>query len=172
VLHDSRLFYLSGLNRVRGGADYVEHEVGLGEHWDMATLDLIGGGAHPFGNETFQIGVHSAVVLSHDIPARVGSPRGSFELLVEEVRVWHALGRPNKFLFLLWQISREACDATWLQPHATIGDFDVAEDVCARKFILLALRRLVGIRRECADVDQSGNRSSVPAAVIIVPPYE
>jgi hypothetical protein len=157
VLHDSRLFYLSGLNRVRGGADYVEHEVGLGEHWDMATLDLIGGGAHPFGNETFQIGVHSAVVLSHDIPARLGSPRGSFELLVEEVRVWHALGRPNKFLFLLWQISREACDATWLQPHATIGDFDVAEDVCARKFILLALRRLVGIRRECADVDQADN---------------
>src|SRR5207253_958588 len=69
------------------------------------------------------------------------------------------LGRPNKFLFLLllWQISREACDATWLQPEATICDFDVAEDVCARKFILLALRRLVGIRRERADVDQSGN---------------
>jgi hypothetical protein len=80
-----------------------------------------------------------------------------FKLLVEEVRVWHVLGRPNKFLFLLWQISREACDATWLQPHATICDFDVAEDVCARKFILLALRRLVGIRRECADVDQRGN---------------
>jgi hypothetical protein len=33
----------------------------------------------------------------------------------------------------------------------------VAEDLCARKFILLALRRLVGIRRECADVDQPGN---------------
>jgi len=33
----------------------------------------------------------------------------------------------------------------------------VAEDVCARKFILLALRRLVGIRRERADVDQSSN---------------
>ena len=80
-----------------------------------------------------------------------------FKLLVEEVRVWHALGRPNKFLFLLWQISREACDATWLQPEATICDFDVAEDVCARKIILLALRRLVGIRRERADVDQSGN---------------
>jgi hypothetical protein len=40
-----------------------------------------------------------------------------FKLLVEEIRVWHALGRPN----------------------------------------LLALRRLVGIRRECADVNQSGN---------------
>ena len=33
----------------------------------------------------------------------------------------------------------------------------MAEDVCARKFILLALRRLVGIRRERADVDQSSN---------------
>src|SRR4029077_8226334 len=29
--------------------------------------------------------------------------------------------------------------------------------VCARKFILLALRRLVRIRRKCADVDQRGN---------------
>jgi hypothetical protein len=67
------------------------------------------------------------------------------------------LGRPNKFLFLLWQISREACDATWLQPHATICDFDVVEDFRARKFILLVLRRLVGIRRERADVDESGN---------------
>jgi hypothetical protein len=28
---------------------------------------------------------------------------------------------------------------------------------CARKFILLALRRLVGIRRERSDIDQSGN---------------
>src|SRR5205807_10238469 len=107
---------------------------------------------HTFRNKTFQIGVHSAVVLAHDVPARLRSPRGSFKLLVEEVRVWHALGRPNKFLFLLWQISREACDATRFQPDATIRDFDVAEDVCARKFILLALRRLVGIRRESADI--------------------
>jgi hypothetical protein len=91
VLNDSRLFYLSGLNRGRGGADYVEHEVGLGEHWDMATLDLIGGGAHPFGNETFQIGVHSAVVLAHDVPARLRLPRRSFKLLVEKVRVWHGV---------------------------------------------------------------------------------
>jgi len=132
----------------------------------------MGGRFHALCNKTFQLRVHRAVVLAHDVPTRLRSPCGSFKLLVEEVRVWHALGRPNKFLFLLWQISREACDATWFQPHATICDFDVAEDVCARKFILLALRRLVGIRRECADVDQSGNRSSVPAAVIIVPPYE
>jgi hypothetical protein len=34
----------------------------------------------------------------------------------------------------------------------TIRDFDVAEDVCARKFVLLALRRLVGIRRKCSNV--------------------
>jgi hypothetical protein len=62
------------------------------------------------------------------------------------------LGRPNKFLFLFRQISSEARDATWLQPHTTIRDFDVAEDVCARKFVLLALRRLVGIRRKCSNV--------------------
>src|SRR4029077_2353165 len=117
----------------------------------------MGGRFHALCNKTFQLRVHRAVVLAHDVPARLRSPCGSFKLLVEKVRVWHALGRPNKFLFLLWQIPCEACDATWLQPHATIRDFDVAEDVCARKFILLALRRLVGIRREGADGDQAGN---------------
>src|SRR6266849_8235325 len=142
---------------VCGGADYVEHLVGLGKHGDVTALELVGGRFHSLRNKTFQLRVHSAVVLAHNVPARLRLPRRSFKLLVEEVRVWHALGRPNKFLFLLWQISREACDATWLQPHATICDFDVAEDVCARKFILLALRRLVGIRRERSDIDQSGN---------------
>src|SRR5207253_3312703 len=62
-----------------------------------------------------------------------------------------------KFLFLLRQVSREARNATRFQPHAIVSNFDVAEDVCTRKFVLLALRRLVGIRRECADVDQRGN---------------
>src|SRR5207237_3365789 len=127
-------------SRVCRGADHVDYEFGFGEHRHMAAIDLVNGGAHAFRDKALQIGVHSAVVLAHDVPARLRSPRGSFKLLVEEVRVWHALGRPNKFLFLLWQISREACDATWLQPHATVGDFAVAEDVSARKFILLALR--------------------------------
>src|SRR6266478_9309176 len=77
--------------------------------------------------------------------------------MVREVRVWHALGRPNKFLFLLRQVSREARNATRFQPDAIISNFNVAEDVCARKFLLQALRRLVGVRRECADVDQRGN---------------
>jgi len=94
-------------NRFRSAADHVDHEVRFGEHGDVAALDLIGRGAHTFRDKAFQIGVDSAVVLAHDVPARLGSPRGSFKLLVEGVRIWHALGRPNKFLFLLGQISRE-----------------------------------------------------------------
>ena len=50
-----------------------------------------------------------------------------------------------------------ASNATRFEPFATIRDFDVAEDVCARKFVLLALRRLVGVRSKCADVDKPGN---------------
>src|ERR1700687_3885590 len=94
-------------SRVCGGADYVEHEVGLGKHGDVTALELMGGRFHALRNKTFQLRMHSAVVRAHNVPARFRLPRRSFKLLVEQVRVWHALGRPNKFLFLLWQISRE-----------------------------------------------------------------
>jgi len=94
-------------SRVCGGADYVEHKVGLRKHGDVTALELMGGRFHALCNKTFQLRVHGAVVLAHDVPARLRSPRGSFKLLIEEVRVWHALGRPNKFLFLLGQIPRE-----------------------------------------------------------------
>jgi NADPH:quinone reductase-like Zn-dependent oxidoreductase len=123
----------------------------------VTALEFMGGRFHALCNKTFQLWVHRAVVLAHNVPARLRSPRRSFKLLVEEVRVRHALGRPNKFLLLLRQISREARNATCLQPDAIISNFNVTEDVCARKFLLQALRRLVGIRCECADVDQRGN---------------
>jgi hypothetical protein len=88
---------------VCGGTDYIQHEVRLGKHGDVAAVELMRVRFHTFRDEAFQVGVNSAVVLAHDVPARLRSPRGSFKLLVEEVRVWRALGRPNKFLFLLWQ---------------------------------------------------------------------
>src|SRR2546423_8324285 len=51
------------LNGLCGTADHVEHEAGVGEHGDVAAVDLIGGGAHPLRHEAFQLGVDGAVVL-------------------------------------------------------------------------------------------------------------
>src|SRR6266436_6894797 len=78
-------------SRVCGGADYVEHEVGLGKHGDVTALELMGGRFHALCNKTFQVGVHSAVVLAHNVAARFRFPCGAFKLLLEQVRVWHAL---------------------------------------------------------------------------------
>jgi hypothetical protein len=104
----------SARSHVCSSANHVDHKLGLREHRHMAARDFVDAGFHPLRNKTFQLRVHSAVVLAHDVPARLRSPRGSFKLMVEEVHVWHALSRPNEFLFLLWQVSRETRNATWL----------------------------------------------------------
>ena len=121
----------------------------------MATVDLVGGGAHPLRKKALQIGMHSAVVLAHDVPARLRFPRGSSKFLVEQVGLGR-LGRPNEFLFLLWQISGEALVPS-AQPDTSIDDFDVGEDVGLRELGLLRLRRFVGVRSERADVNQPDN---------------
>jgi hypothetical protein len=51
----------------------------------------MGGRFHALRNKTFQLRMHSAVVLAHDVPARLRFPCGSFNLLVEKVRVRHAV---------------------------------------------------------------------------------
>ena len=58
----------------------------------------------------FQFRLDSAVVPGRDVPARLRFPGGAGRLLVEQVRGWHALGRPDEHLLLLGQISREALD--------------------------------------------------------------
>src|SRR6266446_10308279 len=71
---DSYLFDLCGLNRLRGGANYIEHDVRLGEHGDVTAFNLIRGGAHTLRNKAFQIRVNGAVVLADDVPARLRLP--------------------------------------------------------------------------------------------------
>jgi hypothetical protein len=41
--------------------------------------------------------------------------------------------------------------------HATVRHLDVLKHVGPREFVLLALRGLVGIRRESRDIDEPGN---------------
>src|SRR6266481_3915744 len=117
----------------------------------------MGGRFHALRNKTLQLRVHSAVVLAHNVPARLRLPRRSFKLLVEQVRVWHALGRPNKFLFLLRKVSAEKLRALGTQPDTSIHDFDVGEDVGLREVGLLRLRRFISVRSKRADVNQPDN---------------
>src|ERR1700735_4328803 len=57
-----------------GGADDVEDVVGVGEHGDVAAIDVVGGGAHPLGRGPLQVRLDGLVVVTHDAPARLGPP--------------------------------------------------------------------------------------------------
>src|ERR1700731_3427352 len=52
----------SGSDACCGGPDDVEDEAGLGEHGDVAAVDVVGGGAHALGGGSLQVGVDGLVV--------------------------------------------------------------------------------------------------------------
>src|SRR6266404_8330803 len=94
-------------SRVCGGADYIQHEVGLGKHGNVTTLELMSGGFHALRKKAFQIRMNGAVVLADDIPARLRLPCGSPNFRLEQVGFRDALGRPNELLLLLRKVSAE-----------------------------------------------------------------
>ena len=57
-------------------------------------------------------------------------------------------------LLLGSQVAGEVGDAVWLHPDAAVRDFDMLEDVCFWKFVLLSLRCLSLIRPQRRDIDQ------------------
>jgi len=61
---------------------------------------------------------------------------------------------PDDLLLLFRQVSGEALDAFRKHPGSTVGDFDVGENICSGELVLLTLRRFVGIRGKCGDIDQ------------------
>ena len=110
-----------------------------------------------FGHEALQIGMDRAVVLGHDVPARLRLPGGAPALPAEQVGGRRVVGGPDELLLCLGQVSGEAADAVRAQPDASVGDLDVGEDVRDRELVLLALRGLVGVRGQRGDVDQPGD---------------
>jgi hypothetical protein len=94
------------LNGMRGLPDHIEHECRVGEHRDVAAVQLGCGGAHALRDKPLQLGMDRAVFRGHDVPARLRLPSGSFNLLPEEVGHRHHLRRPDQLLFLLGQVSR------------------------------------------------------------------
>src|SRR4029077_8444463 len=145
------------LNGFRGGANHLDNTFRLGEHGDVAAVELIGGCPHALGEKTLQIGMHGVVFLADYVPAWLGLPSGSPGFRVEQVGFGDALSRPNEFLFLLRKISAEILRTFGTKPDTSIHDFDVGEDVRRREVRLLRLRCFVGVRSEGADVNQPGN---------------
>src|SRR6266404_6103572 len=145
------------LRCVRGGTNDVEHPFWLGEHRHVAAVELIGCGTHALGEEALQVRMHCAVVFADDVPARLRLPSGSPDSRLEPVRFGDALGRPNELLLLLRKVSAEILRALRTQPHTSIHDFDVGEDVGRRELRMLRLRCFIGVRSESADVNQPDN---------------
>src|SRR5215470_11373867 len=68
---------------VCGYTDHVNHDLRMGKHWNMATVDFVNGRAHTLRHKALQLRLHSAVASGHDIPARFGLPGHASRILVE-----------------------------------------------------------------------------------------
>src|SRR4051812_48502723 len=62
------------LNGGCGLTDYVDDDVGLGEHRHMAARHLGYSRAHALRDPALQIGVHGVVLDRQHVPARLGPP--------------------------------------------------------------------------------------------------
>ena len=58
----------------------------------MAAVELIGGCAHAFGEEAFEIGMQRVVVLAHDVPAGLRLPMPGALTPSEVIAAWKAGG--------------------------------------------------------------------------------
>src|SRR6476620_11097306 len=92
---------VSDLLGLRGGTNYIEHDVRFGKHGDVTALNFIRAGAHALGEEALQIGMHGAVVFADDVPTRLRLPSSSPDFRIEQVGFGDPLGRPNELLLLL-----------------------------------------------------------------------
>src|SRR5690242_13652347 len=122
---DRSSYALGRYNSLGSGTDHVEHCMRLRKHWHVTACQLNGCSAHALRQETFQLGLNGAVFAGDDVPAWFRPPRGAFGFLRKKVRCWCRMGRPDEPLLLFRQVPREALDALWTHPHASIGHFNV-----------------------------------------------
>src|SRR5262249_16499984 len=87
AMAEARLSHVRGesLNSLGRGTDHVEDDVGVRQHRNVAARDFNRGRAHALGYETLEFRVYRAVVLGHDVPARLGSPCSCIDLAIEQV---------------------------------------------------------------------------------------
>jgi hypothetical protein len=92
---------LGVLNRFCSLADHIEYEAGVRQHRNVAVGGLNRAGSHALRHESLQIGGDGTVLSGQDVPARLRPPRGTFNLLVEQVRRRSSVRRPYDFLLRL-----------------------------------------------------------------------
>ena len=133
------------MNGFCGGTDNVNYQAGVRQHWYVAAVDSVRGGAHALGYEAFKIRVNRAVVVGHDVPTRLRPPSDAWGISTKQVGRRRIMRGPNKFLLLFGKVSREAHDALRTHPGAAVGNFDILEHVGNWELRLLALRSFVGV---------------------------
>ena len=129
----------------------------MGEHGHVTAGDLMRSGAHAFGDEALQFGLHGAVLGGHDVRTGLRRPGDTIDLLCEQVRGRGKVSCPDELLLLLRQVARETLYTVREHPDTPVRNFNVRENVGDGEFRLLALRGLVRVRGECGDVDQPGD---------------
>src|SRR5262252_1227038 len=123
------LRYLILLNRGRGFSDHIQHKARLGQHRYVAAIGLEGCCCHTLRDETLQLGLDSAVLSSYDVPTRLGFPRSTFHLLLEQICYRRALGGPDELLLFLGEITCKGRDTVTFQPNAPVCNLDVGKDI-------------------------------------------
>jgi hypothetical protein len=103
-------------------------------------IGLEGSGFHSLCDEAFQLWLDRAIVVRHDVPARLRPPGGAFNLLGEQVGDWRCVFSPNELLLVLTQVTGKVLDAVWFDPNATVCNFDVRKDLRDGELSLQALR--------------------------------
>src|SRR5262245_12606532 len=152
LLHDS----------YRSFSNNVQHKLGLRQHGDMTAVGFEDRCPHALRDEALQLGLDGLVLGGYDVPAWLGSPGGSFNLLIEEIRCRRSMRCPDELLLMLRQITGKGRNAIWFQPNTSVCHFNMREDVCGRKLFLQTLCRLVSIWRKRSDVNESGDTGVRP----------
>ena len=69
----------------------------MGQHRDVAAVDVVGGGAHPLGREAFQVRVNVRSWLATMYQLGFVSPGHAGSIAAEQVRGRRIMGRPDDF---------------------------------------------------------------------------
>src|SRR5262245_55653355 len=152
LLHDS----------CRSFSNNVQHKLGLRQHGDMTAVGFEDRCPHALCDEALQLGLDGLVLGGYDVPAWLGSPGCSFNLLIEEIRCRRSMCCPDEFLLMLRQITGKGRNAVWFQPNTSVCHFNMREYVCGRKLFLQTLCRFISIWRKRSDVNESGDTSVRP----------
>ena len=92
----------------------------MGQHRDMAAVDSVSACTHAFRQESFQFRLNGTVVVSNNVPARLRLPGDARRIPAEELSSRGIVGRPDKLLLVLGEISREARHAFGSHPEAPL----------------------------------------------------